>query len=118
MEAVIFISLAVIATISILWRDHVRAKNAIIKNLLDRGIAHAATVRELQNRANKAEAELQRLPAPTPVFDGDKIPDKSGRVSYVPVARRRAQAEAAILGPKTHGDKLRENNIRAIESAG
>ena len=47
-----------------------------LRTCCDRGIAHAATVRELQNRANKAEAELQRQPAPTPVTDGDKIPDK------------------------------------------
>src|SRR5277367_211943 len=51
------------------------------------------------------------------VFDGEKSPEKSGRVGYVPVARRRAQAEYASLGPKTHDEKVRENNTRAIESA-
>ena len=53
METVIFISLAVIATISILWRGGSCTSNSKERNhqpeLLDRGIAspRAATVREL-----------------------------------------------------------------------
>ena len=67
--------------------------------------------------------ELLRQKQGTPtakvsVFDNDKIPDSRSKPVYVPIARRRAQAEAASLGPKNHDDKVRENNARAIESAG
>jgi hypothetical protein len=50
-------------------------------------------------------------------FDRDaKIPDsKPGR--YVPVAKRRAEAEAASLGPQTHSERVVANNARAIEQA-
>jgi len=49
--------------------------------------------------------------------EGDTIPSM-GRTAYVPIARRRAFAESASLGPVTHDAKVRENNTRAIESAG
>ena len=51
------------------------------------------------------------------VFDGDKIQEKPAQ-RYVPIARRRAQAESASMGPQNHADSVREANARAIESAG
>ena len=56
--------------------------------------------------------------AKSPTFDGDKIQEKSASLRYVPIARRRAQAEAASLGPATHNDRVRANNTRALETAG
>ena len=52
------------------------------------------------------------------VFDGDKIQEKPAGARYVPIARRRAAAEAASLGPATHDDRVREANARAMETAG
>jgi hypothetical protein len=37
---------------------------------------------------------------------------------YVPIAKRRSVEEAKSLAPATHDAKVRENNARAIESAG
>jgi hypothetical protein len=59
---------------------------------------------------------LKEQPSP---FEGDKIPDKVKPTSrYVPVSTRRAQAERQSLGPATHDEKVRENNARAMETAG
>lgn len=50
------------------------------------------------------------------VFDSDTIPDRQpNRVPYVSVAKRRAQAEAASLGPQSHKDQVRVNNAKAME---
>lgn len=45
--------------------------------------------------------------------DSGKIPSTK---HYVPVARRRAEAEQASLGPQTHAEKVRANNARALET--
>jgi len=56
--------------------------------------------------------------AKSPTFDGDKIQEKSASLRYVPIARRRAQAEAASQTPATHSAQVRANNTRALETAG
>ena len=56
--------------------------------------------------------------AKSPTFDGDKIQEKSASLRYVPIARRRAQAEAASQTPATHNAQVRANNTRALETAG
>ena len=49
----------------------------------------------------------------------DKIQDRvSPRSAYVPIARRRAVAEAASNVAVTRNAQVRENNARAIETAG
>jgi hypothetical protein len=53
-------------------------------------------------------------------------PEKSDTISertpprsvYIPIARRRQFAESASFSPATHDAKVRENNARAIETAG
>ena len=52
------------------------------------------------------------------VFDGDKIQEKPAGSRYVPIARRRAAAEAATMVPATHSEQVRANNTRALETAG
>jgi hypothetical protein len=44
----------------------------------------------------------------------DKIAPSGNR--YVPVARRRAAAEAASAGPATHKAEVLDNNARAMET--
>ena len=46
--------------------------------------------------------------------DNDKIPPSGQR--YVPVARRRAAAEAASAGPATHREQVAANNARVMET--
>lgn len=41
-----------------------------------------------------------------------------GAPRYVPLSQRRAQAERESQGPMRHDERVRENNARAIESAG
>ena len=57
-------------------------------------------------------------PSDSPFDQNAKMPDRSARrPAYVSVAQRRAQAEAASLGPQTHTEQVRENNAKAMESA-
>ena len=44
----------------------------------------------------------------------DKIPASPAR--YIPVARRRAQAERASAGPQNHTDQVRANNAKVLET--
>ena len=89
---------------------------------LERVIAtHTLKGQWLQGRVDVLEAELAALKAapkphkPDGVFDkGDKIAP-TGPARYVPVARRRAAAEAASLGPQSHTEQLRANNAKAME---
>lgn len=82
------------------------------------------TIYRLVQRIEALEGELfdfkQALKAKVKesVFDGSDKTSESRRMAYIPVARRRAQAERLSLGPKNHDEKVRENNTRAIESAG
>ncbi len=60
---------------------------------------------------------INRAKQKSSVFDGDKIQEKPAQ-RYVPIARRRAQAEQSSMGPQNHAESVREANARAIESAG
>ena len=66
----------------------------------------------------KAASVINRTRQTNSVFDNDKIQEKPASLRYVPIARRRQQAEMASIGPQTHQDQVRENNARAIETAG
>lgn len=57
---------------------------------------------------------LDRRPEPKPI--NDKIP--LGSDKYVPIARRRAAAEAASMGPQTHREQVIANDTKAMQSAG
>jgi hypothetical protein len=74
-----------------------------------------SAIRSVITAASRLKSSKEQ---PSP-FEGDKIPDKVKPTSrYVPVSTRRAQAERQSLGPATHDEKVRENNARAMETAG
>lgn len=64
----------------------------------------------------KEASRLKALRAESP-DDRATIPAR-GSLRYVPIARQRAKAERQSLGPVTHQQQVRENNAKAIESAG
>lgn len=71
----------------------------------------------LQSQLTDFKDALKRRAEASRTFDGDNMqPVRSTR--YVPIARLRAMAEAQSAGPATHKEQVRENNARAIESAG
>lgn len=75
---------------------------------------HTITV---ETRDVLKEASRLKAAKDSPFADRDKIPVMpQGR--YVPLARRRAQAEAESQGPATHDERVRANNTRAMEHAG
>lgn len=85
----------------------------------DQTIVHIASsvnlIREVLTEASRIKAAR---PEPQPASDkiqDDRIPP---RKAYVPIARRRAAAEAASQTPATHDARVRENNVRAMETAG
>lgn len=107
------------------------AYRRVAKHLLNWGNLGESTVHNLSVIFGKVESmestledvrdvltEASRLKAAkSEVFDSrDKIPAKAP-AHYVPIARRRAQAEIASMGPVTHDAKVRENNAKAMESA-
>lgn len=71
------------------------------------------SIRDVLTKASAIKAQKQDS-----VFDRDTITPTNQKPRYVSLAIRRAQAERASLGPVTHDDRVRENNARAIESAG
>lgn len=85
----------------------------------DGEFVHSEDFVELERKFEELSGRYDRIldalaaRAKDSVFDHDKIPvSESGR--YVPIARRRLQAERASLGPATHDAKVRENNAKAI----
>lgn len=78
---------------------------------------------ELESRINELQFELSNFRTAlktkaSEVFDkptGDKLMP-SGTMRYVPVARRRAAAEQASQGAKTHADEVRVNNQKVFET--
>lgn len=70
-------------------------------------------IRSVLTKASQIKAAKQ----PESIFDRDTL-QPTGSRRYVPITVRRAQAEAQSMGPQTHDAKVRENNARAIESAG
>lgn len=79
------------------------------RNIADCLLAEIATLSE------KYDTMISALEnrAKSKTFDRDTIPvSKPG--PYVPVARRRAMAEAQSLGPATHNDEVRRNNAKAF----
>ena len=121
METVIILVLSALALG--LWCDNYRlrkcanldeAKQLVLQNSIDR---------MRKDWENEKEAAFTRgrnsvrIPDPQPA--GDKIQDRiSPRTAYVPIARRRAAAEVASQAPATHDARVRENNARAMETAG
>ena len=73
--------------------------------MLEECLILAAETRDVLREASRLKA------AKSPFDEREKLPS----VRYVPVARRRAMAERESLAPVTHNEKVRENNIRAME---
>jgi hypothetical protein len=90
------------------------AKLVILHGMID---AQRDRIKDLEDELSTFKEALKAR-SKASVFESDTIPDRPGKMAYVPVSRRRAQAEYASLGAKTHDDKVRENNVRAIENAG
>ena len=81
----------------------------------DFDVAHQgiAAIRDVLTKASQIKAAKQ----PEPVFDRDTLQPMKQPRRYVPIASRRAQAEAASLGPQTHRDEVIANDARAMEQA-
>jgi len=71
----------------------------------------SAETRSVLKEASRIKAARESVFEPR-----DTIPSGSRR--YVPLALRRRMAEQASAGPATHKEQVRENNARAIETAG
>ena len=98
------------------WYLFARVHDALVKaenrlmNRIEDGVIVAADIREVLREASRIKA----VRTESPFEPRDKIqPLPSGR--YVPIARRRAQAERESAGPETHDERVRENNARAME---
>lgn len=125
METLIF---AVVSLLALgLWCDNWRmrklanideAKYFILQRSLEQVRADWENEKEAAFTRGRASISYrENAPADT-VFDSrDKIPAKAP-AHYVPIGRRRAQAEIASMGPVTHDAKVRENNAKAMEQAG
>jgi hypothetical protein len=127
METVIFVLSAIILAGAIewghQWKDHKALRETWLSTIdhLTQALKESTDERrKLLAEQERVDTELKRLANPKEtVFDKDEPLNKMlGRMAYIPVARRRAQAERLSLGPKNHDEKVRENNTRAIESAG
>ncbi len=105
------------------------AYRRVAKHLFNWGNLGTATLHNLSVIHGKVEGlessvegiqdvlkEASRIRAARPESTGDKIPLGSDR--YVPIARRRAQAEQASMGPQTHRDQVVANDTKAMQSAG
>ena len=79
---------------------------------IDAGTSQSASILNLLAEASKRNA-LREKPSTFDKAD-DKIPASSAR--YIPVARRRAQAERASAGPQNHTDQVRANNAKVMET--
>ena len=127
--AILAILVLVMAAFSmVLWVDADRNRDTVRKlGLLyeAQGLELAHANRELENLTAERDELLRQKKDWTAIqlgrdkvgpFDKDaKIP--SGPRRYVPVAVRRAQAEAESMGPRTHSEQVVANNARAIEQA-
>jgi hypothetical protein len=122
METVIFVLSAVIIAGAIEWRHQWLDHRAKVNSLSQQIVLQGKELHRLidEEILRKAAIERQRKPSKESVFDaGEQTPNQLlSRMAYIPVARRRAQAERLSLGPQNHDEKVRENNTRAIESAG
>jgi hypothetical protein len=107
----------------LMWKE-LRNKNIGIMNAQPDNGEILEHVEELEDKVESIRSVLtkaSRLKAirPEPQPASDKIQDRvSPRSAYVPIARRRAVAEAASHVAVTHDARVRENNARAIETAG
>ena len=108
------------------------AYRRVAKHLFDWGNLGTHTIHNLSVIHGKVEGlessvegiqdvlkEASRLKAAkdSPFEPHDKMP-ATGKLAYVPIARRRALAERESLGPATHAAKVREANAKAMERVG
>lgn len=86
------------------------ACNPPLRSIYENSIA----IMNVLTEASKRNAVKQN--PPEAVFDkpNDKIPASGNR--YIPVARRRAAAEAQSAGPANHDEQLRRNNAKVMET--
>lgn len=117
--------LAVVSLLALgLWCDNWRIRKEAIEKAyhFDRVNSMTGYLSDENKRlTSEVHMLLRQKHATVPkseVFDSrDKIPAKAP-AHYVPIGRRRAQAEIASMGPVTHDAKVRENNAKAMEQAG
>lgn len=92
------------------------AKIVIMASMLeDQGQRIHALEGELFEFKQALKAKASR--SDSPFEQRDKMPS-TAPARYMPIARRRAAAETQSQEPITHDAKVRENNARAMETAG